>query len=198
MPGQTARALVATTAIGCCGRMSAFDPLRTSGPTLVCLGTMASSLDQKLIGSWLKVASELGVRVIAPYMMRAPDGSDIECEAYVPDFGSPSGAVVLSGKTERRERARLKSLSASGTPSTPEAHASALRIGNGSGLQEARPAGTDRRALGSATHGRPNQFALGPLPPIADISAVCETFRRGSYSRHRWVHSRLVAERLFV
>jgi hypothetical protein len=71
---------------------------------------MASSLDQKLIGSWLKVASELGVRVIAPYMMRAPDGSDIECEAYVPDFGSPSGAVVLSGKTERRERARLKSL----------------------------------------------------------------------------------------
>lgn len=71
---------------------------------------MASSLDQKLIDSWLKVANELGVRVIAPYTLRAPDGSDIECEAYVPDFGSPSGAVVLSRKTERRERARLKSV----------------------------------------------------------------------------------------
>jgi hypothetical protein len=71
---------------------------------------VTNSLDQKLIDSWLKVADDLGVRVVAPYRLSAPDGSHIDCEAYVPDFGSPSGAVVFSRKTERRERARLRAL----------------------------------------------------------------------------------------
>ena len=72
---------------------------------------MTGTLDQKLINSWLKAADNLGVRVVAPYSLAAPDGSYIDCEAYVPDFGSPSGAVVFSRKTERRERSRLRALS---------------------------------------------------------------------------------------
>ena len=70
-----------------------------------------AGLDQKLVASWLDASRDLGVRVIAPYTLRGESGQAVECEAYLPDFGSPSGAVVVSKQTERRERAKLRSIS---------------------------------------------------------------------------------------
>jgi hypothetical protein len=64
-------------------------------------------LDEKLMEHWREVGRQLGVRVIAPYTVEA-GGQKIECEAYLPDFGSPRGAVVISRRTERRERAALR------------------------------------------------------------------------------------------
>jgi hypothetical protein len=46
--------------------------------------------------AWLDAASDLGIRVIAPYSMTMPDGSIAIAEAFVPDFGSPGGAIAIS------------------------------------------------------------------------------------------------------
>ena len=41
-------------------------------------------------------ADDLGIRVLTPYETRGASGALIRCEAWLPDFGSPAGAVVLS------------------------------------------------------------------------------------------------------
>jgi hypothetical protein len=69
-----------------------------------------SGLDEKLIAAWRQAGANLGVRVIAPHTLRGSDGQTVECEAFLPDFGSPTGAVIVSLRTERRERAKLRSV----------------------------------------------------------------------------------------
>lgn len=65
-------------------------------------------LNPRVIALWRAAADDLGIRVIAPAELRDSDGEPFVCEAFVPDFGSPTGAVVVSAKTERRLRPRLR------------------------------------------------------------------------------------------
>jgi hypothetical protein len=66
-------------------------------------------LEQRLVEQWQKAAEDLGIRVTAPVELRDASGRSFTCEALVRDFGSPTGAVVVSPKTERRVRAHLRS-----------------------------------------------------------------------------------------
>lgn len=65
------------------------------------------SLDDRLVDAWREAANDLGIRVVAPYLLRLPSGEEVACEAFIPDFGSTRGAIVLSEETERRERRAL-------------------------------------------------------------------------------------------
>jgi hypothetical protein len=67
-------------------------------------------LEKRLVAHWLQAAEDLGVRVTAPIGLADASGRPFTCEALVHDFGSPTGAVVVSPKTERRVRANLRSL----------------------------------------------------------------------------------------
>jgi hypothetical protein len=68
------------------------------------------ALDRKLIERWRRAAEDLAIRVTAPAELRDPAGPLLLCEAFIPDFASPTGAVVVSQKTERRLRPRLRGL----------------------------------------------------------------------------------------
>jgi len=70
-----------------------------------------TGLDQRLIAQWQAAAADLGIRVTAPYELRDSAGEVFAREAFIYDFGSPAGAVVVSRRTERRVRSRLRSLS---------------------------------------------------------------------------------------
>ncbi|MFZ5720853.1 MAG: hypothetical protein ACOY5Y_15445 [Pseudomonadota bacterium] len=61
-----------------------------------------------MIALWLAAADDLGIRVTAPVELRDKAGAVFACEAFVPDFGSPTGGYVLSRKTERRVRQHLR------------------------------------------------------------------------------------------
>ena len=71
---------------------------------------MSDQLDEGLVEHWQRAAKDLGVRVTAPFELRDARGKPFLCEAFVHDFGSPTGAIVVSPKTERRVRAELRSL----------------------------------------------------------------------------------------
>lgn len=83
--------------IGAAVRPSYAAPMDTNG------------LEQRLVEQWLYAAQDLGVHVTAPVELRDAAGQAFTCEALVHDFGSPTGAVVVSPKTERRIRAHLRS-----------------------------------------------------------------------------------------
>jgi len=68
-----------------------------------------SGLDQRLIAQWRAAAEDLGIRVTAPVEVKDGSGGSFACEAFVHDFGSSNGGLVLSRKTERRVRAQLRS-----------------------------------------------------------------------------------------
>jgi hypothetical protein len=70
-----------------------------------------SGLDRRVVARWRAAAEDLGIRVTAPVELRDADGSPFACEAFVDDFGSSVGAVVISRKTERRVRVQLRGLS---------------------------------------------------------------------------------------
>jgi len=67
-------------------------------------------LEQRLVEQWQKAAKDLGIHVTAPVELRDAAGQPFTCEALVHEFGSPTGAVVVSPKTERRVRAHLRSV----------------------------------------------------------------------------------------
>jgi hypothetical protein len=52
-------------------------------------------MNTKISTAWQIAREELGVRVVAPYEARTRSGEVVVCEAYLPDFGSPTGAIVL-------------------------------------------------------------------------------------------------------
>jgi hypothetical protein len=67
-----------------------------------------AKLDMRLVTAWREAAEDLGIAVIAPAELADPAGRPFWCEAFVRDFGSPAGAVVLSERTERRVREQLR------------------------------------------------------------------------------------------
>lgn len=69
-----------------------------------------SGLEQRLVEQWHMAAQDLGINVTAPVELRDATGRRFTCEALVHDFGSPTGAVVVSSRTERRVRGQLRSL----------------------------------------------------------------------------------------
>ena len=66
---------------------------------------VTDTLDSKMIIAWLLAAEDLGIRVTAPVTLRDSSGNAFLCEALLHDFGSPTGAIILSARTERRLRA---------------------------------------------------------------------------------------------
>jgi hypothetical protein len=52
-------------------------------------------MNSKISAAWQTAGSELDVRVVAPCEVRTASGKVVVCEAYLPDFGSPKGAIVL-------------------------------------------------------------------------------------------------------
>ena len=71
---------------------------------------MTNQLNQRLMKGWLAAAEDLNIRVIAPYVLQSSSGEPVPCEVFLPDFGSPSGGVIVSAKTERRIRGMLRSV----------------------------------------------------------------------------------------
>lgn len=67
-------------------------------------------VEQRLIDRWLAAANDLGIRVTAPIELFDAKGVRFVCEALLHDFGSASGAIIVSAKTERLARAHLRSL----------------------------------------------------------------------------------------
>src|SRR5687767_6680104 len=65
-------------------------------------------LDTRLIELWLTAADDLDIRVTAPVERKDRAGSAFACEVFLPDFGSPTGAIVVGCKTERRFRHNLR------------------------------------------------------------------------------------------
>jgi cytidylate kinase len=55
------------------------------------------ALDDQMTKAWREAANDLGIRVNAPFEAKLDDGSVVRFEAQVLDFGSKSGAVVVSG-----------------------------------------------------------------------------------------------------
>ena len=71
---------------------------------------MEAGLDEGLIERWRRAAVDLGIRVTAPVELRDAAGAPFLCEVFVPDFGSATGGLVVSQRTERRLRPRLRGL----------------------------------------------------------------------------------------
>jgi hypothetical protein len=67
-------------------------------------------LEQRLVALWQEAAEDLGIRVTAPVELLDASDRPFTCEALVHDFGSWTGAVVVSPKSERRVRANLRTL----------------------------------------------------------------------------------------
>jgi len=59
-------------------------------------------VDEAVSFAWREAALRLGVRVVAPYDLRDSGGGVITVEAFLPDFGGPSGAVVVALDDEAR------------------------------------------------------------------------------------------------
>lgn len=69
-----------------------------------------NGLEARLVEQWQHAARDLGIRVTAPIELQDASGQPFTCEALVHDFGSATGGVVVSAKTERRFRAQLRSV----------------------------------------------------------------------------------------
>jgi len=53
---------------------------------------------------WREAASDLGVDLVAPYLLVAPTGThSVDCLAYVRNFGSPAGTIVFGRDSTSRE-----------------------------------------------------------------------------------------------
>jgi hypothetical protein len=68
-----------------------------------------AKLDMRLVAAWREAGEDLVIAVTAPAELRDAAGRPFWCEAFLPDFGSPAGGVVVSAKTERRVREQLRS-----------------------------------------------------------------------------------------
>ena len=45
--------------------------------------------------SWNKAAKELGICVVAPFVLKDKEGNPYHYAAFIPDFGSSNGALVI-------------------------------------------------------------------------------------------------------
>lgn len=71
-----------------------------------------TGLDQKLIERWRRAGEDLGICVTAPAELRDLAGNPFLCEVFLRDFGSRSGGVVMSQRTEKRLRPQLSAMGA--------------------------------------------------------------------------------------
>ncbi len=56
---------------------------------------MLAGIEKSIADSWLLAAAELGIRLTWPFVLMQ-DGMEYEFIALLPDFGSPSGALICS------------------------------------------------------------------------------------------------------
>ena len=52
-------------------------------------------METKLSLAWRRAAQELGVRLIAPFELRADDGKPLSCTGLLLDFGGEKGTVII-------------------------------------------------------------------------------------------------------
>jgi hypothetical protein len=64
-------------------------------------------MNSRISNAWHIARADLGVRVIAPYEARTGSGEVVACEAYLPDFGSPAGAIALGHDATGGRRTKL-------------------------------------------------------------------------------------------
>ncbi len=92
--------------------------------------------DKDLVNAWLEAASDLGIRVVAPFQLTTPNGEMVWCEAHVLDFGGPNGIFIgntdrtfqasMCGGAERTWQEPLERAQGGGVPS---ARSQSIRIG---------------------------------------------------------------------
>lgn len=61
-------------------------------------------VDRMMSDAWREAGSRLSIRVVAPYRVDLPDGSSVEAEAFLPDFGGPDGALCIPLEDEARAK----------------------------------------------------------------------------------------------
>ena len=54
------------------------------------------TIDQRMIAAWEEAASELGIRLESPFRTEDSLGNEVILEGFLPDFGGPSGMVIVS------------------------------------------------------------------------------------------------------
>ena len=62
------------------------------------------AIDLNMSNAWREAGSRLMIRVMAPFRLSLPDGTSIEVEAYLPDFGGPRGAIAVSLEDDARAK----------------------------------------------------------------------------------------------
>jgi len=68
-------------------------------------------MDRMMSDAWREAGARLSIRVVAPFVLELPDGSSVEAEAFLPDFGGPNGALCIALDDEARaKRARASPL----------------------------------------------------------------------------------------
>jgi len=48
---------------------------------------------ESVYDAWRVAADALSIRIQVPYLLKTPDGEEVLCAAYLPDFGGPRGMV---------------------------------------------------------------------------------------------------------
>jgi len=67
-----------------------------------------SDLNEEVVAAWLEAAEDLGIAVIAPYSVGTNGHALLLCEAFIPDFGSPTGAIAITSRSRRNARPALR------------------------------------------------------------------------------------------
>jgi hypothetical protein len=70
-----------------------------------------TDLNEKIVAAWLEASNDLGVTVIAPYRVETRGPQVLWCEAFIPDFGSPTGALAISSRSRTMVRPVLRKAS---------------------------------------------------------------------------------------
>jgi hypothetical protein len=72
------------------------------------------TVDEHLVGAWLNAATDLGIRVVAPFPVPVSGEESLLYEAHILDFGGPRGMVVgLLDRDDIREVRRVCGYAAS-------------------------------------------------------------------------------------
>jgi hypothetical protein len=70
-------------------------------------GAMAD-VNDKIVAAWLEASKDLCIAVTAPYGVASRGQKPLLCEAFIPDFGSPTGAIAISARSRRKVRPLLR------------------------------------------------------------------------------------------
>ena len=70
-----------------------------------------TDLNDKIVAAWLEASKDLGVTLVAPYRIETGGPRPLWCEAFIPDFGSPKGAIAISSRSRRVVRPILRETS---------------------------------------------------------------------------------------